>query len=60
MKDDTREFILYVMPVIIMAFLIIAITLICDNKWITALVQIPAWAGLILWMWIRHKWVDDY
>ena len=59
MNDDSREFILYAMPVMVIAFLIISITLISDSKWITALVQIPAWAGLILWMWIRHKWFDD-
>ena len=58
MKDDTKEFILYVMPIVIMAFLIIAITLICNNKWITALVQIPAWAGIVLWIWIRYKWFE--
>lgn len=59
MKDDTREFILYVMPVIIMAFLIIAITVISESKWITASIQIPAWLGLILWIWIRYKWFEE-
>ena len=59
MNDDSREFILYAMPVVIIAFLIIAITLISNSKWITALVQVPAWAGLVLWMWIRHKWFEE-
>ena len=58
MKEDTKTFIFTALPVIIAAFFTIAVTLISENKWITALVQIPAWLALIWWVYaLRNYYV---
>ena len=50
MNEDTKTFIFSALPVVIAAFFTIAITLICDSKWITALVQVPVWLAIIWWV----------
>ena len=58
MNEDTRNFIFTALPIMIACFFTIAITLICDNKWITALVQIPVWGALVWWVYALRSYFD--
>jgi len=50
MNEDLRTFLFTALPVMIAAFFTIALTLICETRWITALVQIPVWGALVWWV----------
>lgn len=56
MNDDTEIFIFTALPIIIAAFFTIALTLICDSRWITALVQVPVWIALVWWVYALRSY----
>lgn len=58
MNEDTKTFIFSALPVVIAAFFTIAITLICDSKWITALVQVPVWLAIIWWVYALRDYYN--
>ena len=58
MKDDTRIFLFTALPVMIACFFTIALTLICEVRWITALVQIPVWGALVWWVYALKNYYD--
>lgn len=55
MKMETKQYIFAVMPILVMAFFVISLTLLCDNKWIVAIVQIPAWIALVWWLYMAKE-----
>ena len=58
----TRNFKIYlvqVMPILISAFTIVAITMISPNKWLTAGIQIPIWLALIWWFYAKENFFDE-
>lgn len=59
MKDDTRIFLFTAMPVIIACFFTVSLTLICEVRWITALVQIPVWGALVWWVYALKNYYND-
>lgn len=58
MNDKSRQFIFVAMPVFIVAFFVLALTIICPWRWVTALVQIPAWGALIYWQYICRDYYE--
>lgn len=58
MNDETRTFLFTALPVMIAAFFTIALTLICEARWVTALVQIPVWGALIWWVYALKNYYD--
>ena len=55
MKKEYKDYIFAVMPIIVTAFFVIVVTLISPNKWLTAALQIPAWAALIWWLYMAKE-----
>jgi hypothetical protein len=55
MRYDIERFILAVMPLILAAFCILAISIICENRWVLVLLQIPVWVAVIWWMWMDAR-----
>jgi len=54
-KDYIKLYIFTVMPVLITAFFVISLTLICEIRWLIALIQIPAWAALVWWLYMARE-----
>ena len=55
MRYDIERFLLAVMPLIIAMFCVTVISLLCDNRWIQVLLEIPVWASLTWWMWMNSR-----
>ena len=58
MNEDLRTFLFTALPVMIAAFFTIALTLICETRWITALVQIPVWGALVWWVYALKNYFN--
>ena len=58
-SEEVKKFLFTVMPILISAFTILSITLICNHKWLTALIQIPVWLALIWWLYMKEEFFDD-
>ena len=55
MEKELKDYIFAVMPIIVTAFFVIVVTLISPNKWLTAVLQIPAWIALIWWLYMAKE-----
>jgi len=55
MKGDIKEYIFTVMPVLVTAFFVISLTLICETRWLIALIQLPAWIALVWWLYMAQS-----
>ena len=55
MSKELKNYIFAVMPIIVMAFFVIVVTLISPNKWLTAAIQIPAWIALVWWLYMAKE-----
>lgn len=55
--DSFKQYLFAVMPILITAFFIISLTLICEDRLIIALIQLPAWLSLVWWLYMAK---DNY
>jgi hypothetical protein len=53
--ENIKQYVFAVMPVLITAFFVISLTLICETRWLIALIQIPAWIALIWWLYMAKQ-----
>lgn len=53
--DNVKQYVFAVMPILITAFFIISLTLICEKRWLIALIQIPAWIALVWWLYMAKE-----
>lgn len=59
LTKNFKKYLVQVMPILISAFTIVALTMISNNKWLTAGVQIPIWLALIWWFYAKENFFDD-
>lgn len=57
--SDLRRYFFDICPILVTAFFIITLTLICSTRWLIALVQLPAWGLLIWWLFAKEEYYMD-
>ena len=55
MEKEVKNYIFAVMPILVTAFFVITLTLICEIRWLIALVQLPAWIALVWWLYMAKE-----
>ena len=55
MEKEVKNYIFAVMPILVTAFFVITLTLICEVRWLIALVQLPAWVALVWWLYMAKE-----
>ncbi len=58
-KEIIKKFIFDVMPILVAMFCIVTVTLLSPLKWVTALIQLPVWFGLIWWLYVKEEYFGD-
>lgn len=54
-KAKIIEFLYMTLPVMITCFFVIVLTAICNIRWLIILVQLPAWAALLWWLYMTKE-----
>ena len=54
-KAKIIEFLYMTLPVTITCFFVIVLTAICTSRWLTIVIQLPAWVALLWWLYMTKE-----
>ena len=58
-REIIKKFIFDVMPILVAMFCIVTVTLLSPLRWVTAIIQMPVWIGLIWWLYVKEEYYGD-
>lgn len=55
-SEYVKEVVFTMLPALIGCFFSIVVTLVCDQRWLAALLQLPVWGAVVWWIYALRNY----